>query len=222
MGRTVLLFAMEGAMIAALILVPAYIFTVYEAWQPWVATALYVVFFSAVVMRGAQHGKFAKRKDDRQFQSGRYFFLVQVFGLLGVHWLAPFELSRSTSFPTPVHRAFGVIGVVLMVLGIVMNRSAIGTLGKFFDKLTIKDDHRLVKEGIYAKVRHPIYGSYILCFSGYVCLMLAPLSALLLVVTCLLWYGNRIPIEETMMLGKFGDDYRTYMAQTKRLFPYVY
>jgi protein-S-isoprenylcysteine O-methyltransferase Ste14 len=44
----------------------------------------------------------------------------------------------------------------------------------------------------------------------------------LLLVTCVVWFGSRIGIEEQMLQERFGDEYLSYCQQTKRLFPYVY
>ncbi|WP_414570686.1 isoprenylcysteine carboxylmethyltransferase family protein [Nostoc sp. CCY 9925] len=41
-----------------------------------------------------------------------------------------------------------------------LSQVAIKTLGKFFDRLTIKSDYQLVTDGIYGLIRHPIYTSY--------------------------------------------------------------
>jgi protein-S-isoprenylcysteine O-methyltransferase Ste14 len=32
----------------------------------------------------------------------------------------------------------------------------------------------------------------------------------------------RIPDEERLMLGRFGEQYRAYMKRTKRLIPYIF
>jgi protein-S-isoprenylcysteine O-methyltransferase Ste14 len=78
---------------------------------------------------------------------------------------------------------------------IIINQAAVGTLGKLFDRLTIKPEHQLVTSGIYSLVRHPIYLSYILLFSGF-CLLLPSIIALgILFLICLVWFGNRIAIE---------------------------
>lgn len=113
-------------------------------------------------------------------------------------------------------------GIILICAAIIVSQVAIKTLGKFFDRLTIKSDHRLVTDGIYSLIRHPIYTSYILLFLGF-CIMLQSLwgSGLLLMV-CVVWFGNRIAIEEQMLEERFGEEYQSYSQQTKRLFPYIY
>ena len=115
-----------------------------------------------------------------------------------------------------------LVAIGLVCTAILVNQVAIKTLGKFFDRLTIKVDHQLVTDGIYSVVRHPIYTSYILLFLGF-CTMLQSLwGSGLFLATCAIWFGNRITIEERMLEERFGEEYQSYCQQTKRLFPYVY
>ena len=50
------------------------------------------------------------------------------------------------------------LGLILLVFGIVIRWWAIWTLGKFFTStVLIKDDHQLVRTGLYRYLRHPLY-----------------------------------------------------------------
>lgn len=85
--------------------------------------------------------------------------------------------------------------------------------------LQIKDDHSLITSGPYRWIRHPAYASALL-FSGAVFLV----SANWLVGACLLGgmtilVASRIPREERMMIGRFGDRYRQYIKRTGGLLP---
>ena len=185
----------------------------------------YFVFFLGTVWRVIRYGELANRQDDRQVQSntGRWASVITIVGLLSCHWLAIYTFSNQSGALTPtIDKALTIIGLCLIVSAILVSQVAIKTLGKFFDRLTIKTDHQLVTEGIYSLVRHPIYTSYILLFLGF-CLMLQSLLGLgLLAITCIVWFGSRISIEEKMLEEKFGEKYQLYCQQTKRLFPYVY
>lgn len=217
--RAVFLFGLLEMLIGVLIVLPAYFFNQALAWQTWSASLLYFIFFAGAAWRGVKHGKLAKDKDDRQLSnlSGRIAAVVRSFGLLAAHIIAIYEFSQQESL---IWLSF--VGIGLMMLGLMVNRMAISALGKFWDKLVIKEDHRLITEGIYAHIRHPIYTSYILLFMGYVVLFQAPVSAVLFIAVLVVWYGSRISLEEAMLIEKFGDAYRKYCTKTKRLFPFVY
>ncbi|MEM1111540.1 MAG: isoprenylcysteine carboxylmethyltransferase family protein [Pseudomonadota bacterium] len=221
------LLAALAASIALLIAVPAWVFGVIE--EPVVVFVMisYFVFFLGAVWRVVWHGKLAERKADRQVRttSGRWSSLLSIAGMLGFHWISlyTYALGDRISLGEPVisYIVF-VLSLILLHAALIVNQMAIITLGRFFDRLTIKDDHRLVTEGIYGCVRHPIYTSYILLFLGY-CLMLQSFwGLLLLTATCLVWFGKRIAIEEDMLEEEFGDEYRRYCQRSKRLIPMVF
>ena len=118
--------------------------------------------------------------------------------------------------------ALNSIAILLIISSILINQTAIRTLGEFFDRLTIKPEHQLITTGIYSQVRHPIYSSYILLFTGF-CLMLQSIVSFgLLALVCIVWFGNRMMIEEEMLEKEFGDQYRAYQQKTKKLFPFIY
>ncbi|MDZ8183258.1 MAG: isoprenylcysteine carboxylmethyltransferase family protein [Nostoc sp. ChiSLP02] len=185
----------------------------------------YFVFFLGTVWRVVRYGQLASRQEDRQVRatSGRVASLITIVGLLSVHWISLYTFSQQKEISDiAVDRSLTVTGIILICAAIIVSQVAIKTLGKFFDRLTIKSDHRLVTDGIYSLIRHPIYTSYILLFLGF-CIMLQSLwgSGLLLMV-CVVWFGNRIAIEEQMLEERFGEEYQSYSQQTKRLFPYIY
>ena len=213
------------AVIAVLIIVPAWKFGVVNDWRVSFLAIGYFTFFLGTVWRVIRYGKLVDRQEDLQVKetTGRAASLVTVIGLIGVHWLASYTFSIQTEDATLILTTqLNALGISLVIAAIFVSQIAIRTLGKFFDRLAIKSDHRLVTEGIYGFVRHPIYTSYILLFVGFCMLLQSWWGFGLLLAVCLVWFGNRIGIEERMLLARFGDEYQTYCQQTKRLFPYLY
>ena len=88
--------------------------------------------------------------------------------------------------------------------------------------LQVREQHALVKTGIYRLIRHPMYSSFFLL--GLAQLLLLPnwLAGLAGVVGAGILFAFRVRREEQMMLESFGDDYRSYMSQTKRIVPWVF
>jgi protein-S-isoprenylcysteine O-methyltransferase Ste14 len=226
-----LVLALLGV-IGILIGLPAIKFGVFTQWQIILLAASYLSFFLGTVWRVIRYGDLVDRSEDRQVKNtgGRVASLVTIVGLVGVHWLAIYTFATqdrvadlvTDRYIIQMDRLYSIAGLMSIVAAIIVSQVAIKTLGKFFDRLTIKSDHRLVTEGIYRYVRHPIYTSYILLFFGF-CLILQSLWGLgLLVAVCAVWFGNRIGIEEQMLAGEFGEEYQVYCQGTKRLFPYIY
>ena len=115
-----------------------------------------------------------------------------------------------------------VLGFVLLTAGLVIRLQATRTLGKYFSPTTrVLPDHKLIKDGIYKQIRHPIYlGSMLAFFS--VTLIFHSLYGFIVTALAIPFILNRIRVEEQMFTQKFGDEYREYMKKTKKLIPYVY
>jgi protein-S-isoprenylcysteine O-methyltransferase Ste14 len=210
--------------IALLIVVPAAIMGIAREWKVIFLALSYLCFFLGTVWRVLRYGELTRVDEDEQIKetSGQLASFIALVGLWGIHWLAVYDFSithRATA--RMIDWVWEVVAIALISAAIIIYYVTISTLGKFFDRLTIKPDHQLVRQGIYNIIRHPIYTSYILLFAGYCTLFQSFLALALLAGVCIIWFGNRIAIEEDMLLGRFGDEYRQYCQETKRLFPYI-
>jgi protein-S-isoprenylcysteine O-methyltransferase Ste14 len=79
---------------------------------------------------------------------------------------------------------------------------------------------QLVKSGIYGYIRHPLYLSVFLLGTGVVMKNPGPAQIILGVINLVAVYVTA-RIEEKEMIAKFGDDYRSYMKETKMFIPFV-
>ena len=211
--------------IALLILLPGYLFGVLKEWQIAFLAVSYFVFFLATIVRAIAYGQFAKRSDDRQVKSlfGRLAMRIVILGLGSVHWLAIYDYSHLHSINNnPVDLVINIVAIFLVIASIIINQIAVKTLGEFFDRLIIQPEHQLIKTGIYSRIRHPIYLSYILLFAGFCLAMQSIIGFGLLIVVCGIWFENRIAIEETMLIEEFGEKYLKYQQESKKLFPFIY
>ncbi|NJO99105.1 MAG: hypothetical protein HC764_26525 [Pleurocapsa sp. CRU_1_2] len=102
--------------------------------------------------RVVRYGDLVERDKDLQVKqtSGRIAALVTAIGLVCVHWLTIYTFATDNSNTVLVDRTATIVGASLIAAAIIISQVAINTLGKFFDRLTIKTDHRLVTEGIYS------------------------------------------------------------------------
>ena len=222
--RFIKIFLLLICVISLLIILPAYIFQQLNNWQIYFLAVSYLLFFLGTVWRKAKFGNLAKRSEDKQIKSlsGRVASFVSIFGLIGCHWLAIYESTKFINNHFSVtNLVFTIIGISLAIAAIIVNQIAVKTLGKFFDRLVIKEQHQLITSGIYSQIRHPIYTSYLLLFVGFCTLLQSWLSLGFLVIVCVIWFGNRITIEEEMLTQEFGDRYQIYQKRTKRLFPSI-
>ncbi|NET36667.1 MAG: isoprenylcysteine carboxylmethyltransferase family protein [Cyanothece sp. SIO1E1] len=213
------------ALIMMLIVGPSIGLGIALSWQIVVLALSYFCFFLGTVWRVVRYGELTSPAADEQVKNptGRVASSVTLIGLLGVHWLGLYNFAHlNWGAHKAVEPFLPAVAIGLIGLAILVNQLAIRTLGKFFDRLTIKADHQLVTNGIYRLIRHPIYTSYIFLFLGFCIMLQSWASLMLLAAVCTLWFGNRIGIEEHMLEQEFGQAYTSYCQQTKRLFPYIY
>ncbi|HOH67410.1 MAG TPA: isoprenylcysteine carboxylmethyltransferase family protein, partial [bacterium] len=79
-------------------------------------------------------------------------------------------------------------------------------------------EQKLVKTGIYAKVRHPIYLSGLILLLGFT-LIAGNLYGLLFFILSLAAFVTRIKKEERELITKFGEEYKQYAKETPLLIP---
>ena len=118
--------------------------------------------------------------------------------------------------------ALNPVGFLLVALGLVIVLVAAFTLRRnYSSSLVIREGHELVVRGIYRLVRHPIYLGATLVMLGMP-IALSSWMGLLPMLLLIPLFTYRMRIEERLLLEEFGDDYRSYMARTKKLVPYLY
>jgi protein-S-isoprenylcysteine O-methyltransferase Ste14 len=136
-------------------------------------------------------------------------------------------LYVATGFPQWAERpaaAWAVIlGTLVYAAGLWLFRRSHKDLGKNWSiSLEIRDQHRLVSNGVYQHVRHPMYSAFWLMAVGQALLLPNWIAGLAGLVGFAVLFFLRVDKEERMMLQTFGDEYRAYMQRTKRIVPGVY
>lgn len=115
------------------------------------------------------------------------------------------------------------VGIALLLGGIVIRWTAIYTLGKYFTgKVVIKDDHRLVRTGLYSHLRHPAYTGALVAHLGLGLSFSNWFSLTLSLVPYFVAALYRMQVEELALREAFGEEYVDYSKTTKRLIPRVY
>ena len=116
-----------------------------------------------------------------------------------------------------------VVGAALYVLSLWLFRRSHKDLGRQWSaSLEIRESHQIVRNGVYRRIRHPMYASFWLWALAQALLLPNALAALSGLVAIAILFFTRIDYEERMLTEAFGDDYRAYMRETKRIIPGIY
>ena len=115
------------------------------------------------------------------------------------------------------------VGAALFALGLLLRWYSIFWLGRFFTvDVAVAGDHRVIDTGPYRYLRHPSYAGVLLAFLGLGLCYGNAVSLALLVLPVAWVFHRRIVIEEEALLAALGESYRSYMARTRRLVPWIY
>lgn len=114
-------------------------------------------------------------------------------------------------------------GAVLIWIGIILRFIIIRSLGKYFTvDVTIKEDHKIKKEGFYKYLRHPSYAFSLLTSLGLGLYLNNWLSLALAFLIPFIAFSYRMNVEEKALIEQFGEEYLEYRRKTKKLIPFVY
>jgi len=114
------------------------------------------------------------------------------------------------------------LGIALMIGGIVLRQWSIAILGKYFSMLvSIQKGQAIIREGPYQFIRHPSYTGALLTLIGIGFAIQSWGALLILILVFGIVYGYRIYIEEKALVAQMGDEYITYMEDTKMLIPFI-
>ena len=113
-------------------------------------------------------------------------------------------------------------GVVLFTAGGVLRLWPVFVLGRRFSGLVaIQEEHKLVTDGIYRRIRNPSYLGLVVNMLGWALTFRSGVGVLLTAVAIPILIA-RIHSEERLLREHFGAEYDIYCARTWRLIPWVY
>lgn len=162
----------------------------------------------------------ADRSRQRDAGTLRLLILVIYAGIgLGV-WLA---YRRPWPLPEPPRNALFLLGLAMMVAGVLFRWWSIRVLAQFFTvDVSIREDHRIVRDGPYRWLRHPSYTGALATFYGFALCLGDRVAMLAIMVPVTLAFLHRMRIEEAVLAEAFPVEYPAYARGTKRLLPGIW
>lgn len=123
----------------------------------------------------------------------------------------------------PLHPLVFGLGIEFLVVGLWLFHRSHRDLGtNWSPSLEVRESHRLVREGVYRKVRHPMYTSLLFFSVGQALVLPNAVAGSAYLLAMALMIALRLGPEERMMLDAFGAEYEAYRSRTKRLVPGVW
>jgi protein-S-isoprenylcysteine O-methyltransferase Ste14 len=117
------------------------------------------------------------------------------------------------------HLAVRIAGIIMTWMGIALVLWAQRNLGKFWSaRITIRVDHRLIRSGPYARVRHPVYSGLLLAVAG-TALNTGEWRGVGSFCLVLIAFAYKIRKEEELLTQEFGEAYQDYRNQSGVLTP---
>jgi len=175
----------------------------------------------AIVERGFHLAKQEQVQGEKESQWS--FWLINLF------WYAAMFLAildvwglEWTLFKSPL-LGLRIVGILLILLGITIRILSRKILGKQFSvHVETSDEHTLITEGIYRRLRHPAYLGLLCLFLGIPLALGSWGGAIIALIGGTSSIVFRIIIEERSLEAWFGEDYKKYQADTWRLIPFIW
>ena len=116
-----------------------------------------------------------------------------------------------------------VAGVMCLVIGLWLFYRSHADLGTNWSiTLEVREQHRLITQGVYRRIRHPMYSALVVYSAGQALVIPNWVAGPSNVIAFAVLVALRVRAEERMMVQQFGDEYAAYAARTKRLVPRVW
>lgn len=201
------------------------------AWIVRIGSAAFWLLIAAR-MAASRSGSAAPDRDSRPIDAPEP---ISSTGATAVFWVSCLAMAANSALLALWTKDPGLVGPALLPRSLTLQRFGIGLMAgglglmawayvvfRSFRVLPkIEAGHELCEDGPFAWLRHPIYGGVNLFYLGTF-LLVPHLSVLIQVVASVIAFDVRARAEERLLTQAFGDQYRRFMAHTRRFVPGLY
>jgi len=189
--------------------------------NPWFAKAVILVGTIAMIVIRTPHMR--RSVGIKVVKSRRGPLEVALMTLVMVGLFLPLLWVRRpvpafAEYPLgPIPFTAGILCIALGLWFLYRSHADLGT--NWSTTLKVREKHQLVTQGVYRRIRHPMYLAFLLQAFGQALVVPNWVAGPSYVVAVAVVVALRVGPEERMMLEEFGKDYEAYMARTRRLVP---
>jgi protein-S-isoprenylcysteine O-methyltransferase Ste14 len=192
--------------------------------NPWIAKTVILVGTIIMILIRAPHGRRSRSVTVARSHKTTLETFLLVLAWIG--FLVPliWVVSPVFSFAEyPLESGPLVAGVTCLAIGLWLFYRSHADLGTNWSvTLELRQEHRLITDGVYRAIRHPMYSALTLYSVGQALLIPNWVAGFSNVIALAVLLALRLSAEEKMMAEQFGDQYAAYSARTKRLVPGVW
>ena len=196
-----------------------------EPLNPWFGKAAIVGIIAAIIVIRAPFGRQSRKIPIAANRRGPREIAVLALAWLG-SMILPLLWVCTPLFAIaeyPLNPAVFAAGVIVAASSLWLFRRSHIELGRNWSvSLDLREGHQLVTSGLYRYVRHPMYTSIFLYALGQALVVPNWIAGPANLAAFFVLFAARVQSEEQMMADKFGDQYRNYLAKTKRLIPGIW
>ena len=176
---------------------------------PWIAFGAYWAISALKTRKTIHRESFASRSGVLFLEIVGFFMLFSRAAKIGV-------LGQRV---VPQTYIAAIAGVALTWIGIAIALWARWHLGQYWSaRVTLKEDHKLIRSGPYAHFRHPIYSGLDLAVLGGA-VAIDEWRCVAGAVFIVLGYWIKARKEESMLAAQFGEGFKEHCRHTGFLIP---
>lgn len=168
---------------------------------------LFIVFFAICLAGHILRSIYEILKAKNRINPKNKIVFALMFINMGLLWVSWFRMCELDPVKLPVPGGLRVAGLVLFAAGVLLFVITVVKLK------ALENTDRLVQDGIFAVLRHPMYLGFIFWIVGFAVLMQAQTALL----TAFIWIPN-ILFWRSMEERHLETEYREYGAYKKRTF----
>lgn len=190
--------------------------------NPWYGRIAVLVSLLAFILIRWPHGKRNLTVQVTDNRKDRLEVVLLIGAALGTTFLPMLWLTTSLfAFAEyPLQAVPFAAGIAFALAGLwLFHRSHVDLGLNWSVTLQVRNEHQLVTNGVYARIRHPMYSAMFLMGIAQACFLPNWLIGPAYLVTFGILYLFRVGHEERMMLDHFGEDYEAYRKRTGRVIP---
>lgn len=192
--------------------------------NPWIAKVVVLAATLTMLAIRAPHGR-----RSRNVKVARSLKTPLETGLLVLAWAGFFIPLIWLASPVLAFAEYRlslgpfVAGVLCHAAGLWLFHRSHADLGTNWSiTLEVREQHRLITQGVYRRIRHPMYLALVLYSMGHALVIPNWVAGPSNLVAFGILFALRVQAEEQMMGDEFGDEYSAYRARTKRLVPGIW